>query len=208
MAMRVHEVHPAVVHAPLALLPLAALSDLRTALRPSWRRRYDDPGAGLWWATAATALFAGVAGLAASQQVHTHDERAERFLWLHGLGNVGLVAGAIGIAAYRSKHRASVPLAIVGLVASGASALTAYLGGEMVYEHGVGVRAMPEGESGGDSPRVLSWRALPVLVRDAVRGLGWLVQRTAEAFRRERQPLSLPETTADEGVGVQPVSGY
>lgn len=202
MGMRVHELHPAVVHAPLVLLPLAAVSDLRTALRTGrWKPR--DPGPGLWWAAAGSALFAGLAGFAASQEAKAGDHRAERMMWIHGLGNVGIVAGAIGIAAYRTSHRANVPLALTGLAACGASMFTAYLGGEMVYGHGVGVRAMQDPRAGGDSPPLLSLRALPVFLRDAVRGMAWLFGRTVQAARRIRRLRP-----ADEVEGLQPVSGY
>jgi hypothetical protein len=54
----------------------------------------------------------------------------------------------------------------------------------MVYAHGVGVRNMPWIAPTGvrRSPSVLSASAPGTFLRDAVRGLAWLVRRTARVF--------------------------
>lgn len=188
MGMRVSDIHPAVVHAPLALLPVAATVDLWASARPLRSHLSGDLGRPLWLAASGSALFAGLAGLAASQEAKTPDREAERMMWLHGLGNFGLVLAATGVAIWRSTHRPTRALALAGLGAAAASMYTAYLGGEMVYGKGVGVRAMTE-DAGIDerrSPPVLSWRAIPALFRDAWQGFGWLMRRTAEELRVAR----------------------
>jgi uncharacterized membrane protein len=188
VGLRVHEVHAAVIHAPLALLPTAAAVDLMAAA--TGNRSYGRLGRGLWWWAAGSALFAGLAGAAASQEIRADDQRASDMVWLHGIGNLGLLLGAIGIAAWRSVRPPSAALASVGLIASGASFYTAYLGGEMVYGHGIGIRAMPGYTRAGveDSPALFSRRAPGRFLRDAVAGLRWLFRRGSQAALG-RQPV-------------------
>ncbi|HXT99517.1 MAG TPA: hypothetical protein VN903_00905, partial [Polyangia bacterium] len=94
------------------------------------------------------------------------------------------VLGATGIALWRTFRRPSVTAAAVGLGACGAAIYTAYLGGEMVYAHGVGVRTMPWIAPTGvrRSPSVLSAAAPATFVRDAIKGFAWLLRRTVRAF--------------------------
>ncbi|HEY5452021.1 MAG TPA: DUF2231 domain-containing protein [Polyangia bacterium] len=182
MAMHVHELHAASTHAPLVILPAAALVDLVAAV--SGDRRKAALGRKLWWWGVGAGALAGVAGLAASQEIKAEDARSEDMMWLHGAANFAIVLGATGIALWRTFRRPSVTAAAVGLGACGAAIYTAYLGGEMVYAHGVGVRNMPWIAPTGvrRSPSVLSASAPGTFLRDAVRGLAWLVRRTARVF--------------------------
>jgi len=180
--MHVHELHAASTHAPLVILPAAALVDLVAAV--SGDRRKAALGRKLWWWGVGAGALAGVAGLAASQEIKAEDARSEDMMWLHGAANFAIVLGATGIALWRTFRRPSVTAAAVGLGACGAAIYTAYLGGEMVYAHGVGVRNMPWIAPTGvrSSPSVLSASAPGTFLRDAVRGLAWLVRRTARVF--------------------------
>ena len=182
MAMHVHELHAASTHAPLVILPAAALVDLVAAV--SGDRRKAALGRKLWWWGVGAGALAGVAGLAASQEIKAEDARSEDMMWLHGAANFAIVLGATGIALWRTFRRPSVTAAAVGLGACGAAIYTAYLGGEMVYAHGVGVRNMPWIAPTGvrRSPSVLSASAPGTFLRDAVRGLAWLVRRAARVF--------------------------
>jgi hypothetical protein len=74
--------------------------------------------------------------------------------------------------------------AALGLAVSGLAVYGAYLGGQMVYNRGVGVRALPKLAPNGirQSPPVLSASAPATFVRDAFGGLRWLLQRTARAL--------------------------
>jgi uncharacterized membrane protein len=184
MGMRVHELHSAAVHAPLAILPTAAAFDLAAAL--SRDRTLQRVGCVLWAVGAGASVFAGLAGLAASQEVRADDPETSDMMWLHGTGNVALTLTSVGMATYRAGRRASVTQAMVGLLACAASGYTAYLGGEMVYERGVGVTPMPEGSGRGvdRSPALLSRQAPATLVRDAMGGLRWLFGRASELLRR------------------------
>ena len=53
MPMLTHELHPSLVHAPLGLLPTAAIVDLSAAFYPR-AHPLHRLGRNLWWATAAT----------------------------------------------------------------------------------------------------------------------------------------------------------
>jgi uncharacterized membrane protein len=186
MGMHVHELHAAMVHAPLALLPTAATVDLAAALTGS--RHTARFGRQLWWVAAGSGLLAGMAGLAASQEVKGDSPRTSDMIWLHGVGNAGLVLGALGMVAWRRGHRPTVTQATLGLLACGMSLYTAYLGGEMVYGQGVGVRAMPGYTATGvaASPPLLSRAAPGAFLRDALQGLRWLVDRTRQAIAGRR----------------------
>jgi uncharacterized membrane protein len=174
MPLRTHELHPSLVHAPLVLLPAAAAVDLLAALSPR-DRRLDRVARRLWWATAGGSLLVGLTGMAASQEIDPGSDRARDMMFLHGVGNLLLVLSAFGVAAWRSRNRASLTSAVTGLVASGASIYTAYLGGELVYSHGVGVK--PLGGAAAETPALFSREGPARLARDAFRGLGWLLSR-------------------------------
>jgi len=189
MGMRVHEMHAATVHAPLVVLPAAALVDLAASL--SGDRRQAALGRKLWWLGVGAGALAGVAGLAASQEIKADEARSEDMMWLHGAANFAILLGATGLALWRTFRRPSVATAAIGLGACGVATYTAYLGGEMVYGRGIGVRPMPWIAPTGvrHSPPVLSVSAPAAFVRDAVAGFAWLVRRTLRAFAG-RQPVS------------------
>lgn len=184
MPMRTHELHPALVHAPLVLLPAAAIVDLVAALSPR-DRRLDRAGCRLWWGTTAAGLLAGLAGMAASQEIALRDDRARDRMFVHGLGNLTLVLSAAGVAAWRLSHRATLGTAAAGLVATGAAMYTAYLGGELVYTDGAGVKAL--GGAAAEAPALFSRQAPGRLARDAGRGLRWLFTRGRRALRGEQR---------------------
>lgn len=184
MGMHLHEIHAAAVHTPLCALPAAAIVDLAAALTGS--KTQAALGRTLWTVGVGGGLLAGVAGAAASREIKTDDRYAEDMMWLHGIGNVAILLGAAGIALWRRRHPPSVAQAAIGLAACGLASYTAYLGGEMVYHHGVGVRAMPKFAPEGvrHSPPVLSREAPRTFVRDAIRGFAWLFGHTADILRR------------------------
>jgi uncharacterized membrane protein len=201
MSMRTHELHPSLVHAPLVLLPAAAMVDLLAALSPR-DRRLDRAGAGLWWGTVAAGLAAGLAGMAASQEIELPDERARDRMFVHGIGNVALLLSALGVASWRSRHRASLTSAATGLLAAGAATYTAYLGGELVYSDGAGVK--PLGGAAAAAPALFSRQAPGRLGRDAVRGLRWLLSRGLEAVSgRRRVDRGALGPIAEAGTGAE-----
>jgi len=184
MAMRTHELHPSLVHAPLVLLPAAALVDTLAASRPG-HRGLERAGCALWWATTWSGLVAGLTGMAASQEIQVDSDHARDLMFVHGLGNLALVLSALGLSAWRSRHRASATSAAAGLVAAGIGAYTAYLGGELVYGHGAGVVRL--GGLAAEAPALFSRAAPARLARDAGRGLLWLLRRARRAASGEQR---------------------
>ncbi len=188
MAMQLHELHASVIHAPLVLLPAAAAIDV-AAVSVSGRvrrRALDAAGRRVWWAGVGAAALAGVAGMAASQEVRAREPRARDAMWLHGIGNTAILLAGIGLASWRWGHRATIASASLGAGAACAALYTAWLGGELVYTHGVGVKW--DGVA-ADTPPVLSPKAPARFFADAAKGLGWLLGRAGRLVAR-REPLA------------------
>ena len=143
--------HPAIVHLPLALLPAAILFDLAGLVRPTWTW-LERGGAFLLILAALGAAAAVVAGEqaeeglgplppAAHEVVHAHEDTGKKAL-------VGCAALAIArlLLSIRDRDRPRLTalfLRVLLLVAAGGTLLlmvrTADLGGQLVYRHGVGV---------------------------------------------------------------------
>lgn len=139
MAMKLHEVHPALVHFPLALLPLSIGADLLG--RATGNESLLDLGRRTMPLAAASGLVAGVAGLMAQTEVKA-EGGAMDLLKTHRTLNLGLVAIASAMAVKRSANeKPSAAYLGLGLVGVAAMMYTAYLGGEMVYRDGVGIEA-------------------------------------------------------------------
>jgi uncharacterized membrane protein len=137
MAMRLSEIHPALVHFPLALLPLAVGAD-SIALATNSRRLRDVGKWSIVGAAISTAV-AGVFGLIAQEEV-TLDAEGAKVLKTHRSLNVAVLAAVTAMALVRVRRRRPS----LGYVATGVAALvtvgvSAYLGGKLVYTFGAGV---------------------------------------------------------------------
>jgi uncharacterized membrane protein len=187
--MLLHELHPSVVHAPLALLPTAAVADLIAVTTGD--KAWAKVARRVWVAGTLSGVFAGVAGLAASQEVRLDSPRARDMTFLHGVGNAVILMGAMGVTAWRLKREPTVTTTVLGLAACGLALYTASLGGKMVYELGVGINPMPEDSPQGTlkGPPLLSARAPVALVKDALQGVKWLASRARELLTGAR-PLA------------------
>lgn len=143
--------HPAVVHFPLALLPVAILFDLLLFAAP--KSAWLDRAAAALYALAAAGAFAAVrAGEAAEAtlgplagEVHDlfeqHEKLGERSLYA-----LAALAAMRALLTWRDLRSDVVPRDFLRfvLLASGCGALvllasTADLGGRLVYRHGVAV---------------------------------------------------------------------
>jgi len=210
MKMLLHELHPSVVHAPLALLPTAAVADLIAVTTGD--RAWAKVGRRLWTAGTVSALFAGLAGLAASQEVKLEEPRARDMAFLHGVGNAFITVGAVGVTLWRLRRPPSVGQTVLGLLANAAALYTATLGGKMVYELGVGINPMPVDAVSGTlkGPPLLSRDAPRALLRDAIQGVRWLFGRARSAVSGEHplDPGAKGFGQGDEGpaVGLEALS--
>lgn len=151
MAMGLQEIHPAVVHMPLALAPLSIVSDLAGFAA-------DDPsleavGRATIGLAAAAAGIAAVTGLIAQEEVIAEGRAADHLVTHRNLNIVGGIALA-GMALWRRDHQPGPGYLALGAGVLGTMFYTAYLGGKMVYDHGVGVKAA--GGTRGDVPE-LRW---------------------------------------------------
>lgn len=187
MAIRLHELHPSVVHFPLTLVPAAAVCDAIAVATGD--RRIARLGEQLWLGGTSGLLLAGLAGAAASQEVAIKEPKARDMMFLHGIGNLAIATVAIGLTAWRRRNSPSVASAVLGLTGTLAAVYTAYLGGEMVYKHGVGVTGAHAPISMEDSPPLWSAQAPVKLVTDGGKGFAWLFSRLGKLLSR-RQPLT------------------
>lgn len=162
MKMKLQEVHPALVHFPIALLPLALGAD---ALG-KFGRKDELSAVGRWGITAAagSALVAGLFGLIAQEEVSADGEAMDMLITHRDL-NLGAVAVLIAMAVRRSRRRKpTLRYLASGLAALATVTYSAYLGGRMVYGSGVGVEkaggAVPTAPTiGQDEPVEIARRA-------------------------------------------------
>ncbi len=139
MAMKLHELHPSLVHFPLALLPLSVGADLLGRITGS--EELQDLGRRTIPLVAASGLLAGVAGLMAQTEVKAEGVAMDQ-LKTHRTLNLGLVAVAGAMAAQRARQeKPSAAYIGLGLLGIAVMSYSAYLGGTMVYHDGVGVEA-------------------------------------------------------------------
>lgn len=175
MSVRLHEVHPAIVHFPIAILPLAIGADLVGRLTGNEGLR--NAGRTLMPIAAASAALSAATGLVAQEEVEA-DGRAHDVLVTHRNINLGLVALTAAMAAWRSRRDGpSAGYLALGLAGLGAVSYSAYLGSKMVYEYGVGVDAaqgIKPGRGAELVPGQLGEAARDV-VQDVERGLPHVV---------------------------------
>ena len=131
-----HSWHPFIVHLPLVALLLAVLFDVVAAWRaaPRWR----DAGTILWWIGLAGTVAAVITGLLAYNRVD-HSDRAHEVMTLHR--NLAFAASTIllATAAWRWRKPFSRAAAALGVVGAVGLVGVGYLGGEMVYQHALGI---------------------------------------------------------------------
>lgn len=194
MAMRLQELHPSLVHYPLTFFPLALVADTlgkvtgsRTLLR-----------IGKWGigAAAVSAAAAGVAGLIAQESVNVEGP-TEDLLVTHRNLNLGFISVATAMAVQRSFRRAPTARYLgLGFAALGGALFAAYLGGHMVYEHGVGVRAA-RGVREEDAPILRPTRAREI-TRHAIGQAEMGLRRMVDETRHGRIMPALAHVDAPE----------
>lgn len=151
MPPRLNELHPSLVHFPIALMPVAIGADL--IARVTGSRRLAEVGRVLMPVAAASAAVSAAAGLVAAVEANA-QEKAGDLLVTHRNMNLSLTAVSALMAAWRwGEDEPSAGYLALGLAGIGAMSYSAYLGGKMVYEHGVGVKPA-DGLHDGDSPEL------------------------------------------------------
>lgn len=137
MAMQLQELHPALVHFPITMLPVSLATDA-IGRRTGNQTLLEAGRLGIGMA-AAGAAFAAVAGLLA-QESSRFDDEAREMLVTHRTLNLGLIGLTTAMAIRRARRKEpSLRYLAAGLAGVGMMTYSAYLGGRMVYGHGVGV---------------------------------------------------------------------
>lgn len=138
MAIRLEQIHPMLVHFPLALLPLSVGADaLGRATSNDALLAFGKTAA---CGAAVGALASAATGLIAGEEVNVEGESMDMLITHRNL-NVVATMVASGMAVWRFGRRTpSAGYLAIGAVGIGVVAYSAYLGGKLVYEIGVGVK--------------------------------------------------------------------
>jgi hypothetical protein len=133
---------------------------------------------------AASAAISAVTGLIAQEEAQVSGEAAD-LLVTHRNLNVSLTAVSALMAVWRwGRREPGAGYLALGLAGLGAMGYSAYLGGKMVYEHGVGVKPA-DGLRDGDSPE-LSLSQAGEAARRAVADVARGVPRAVDDLRAGR----------------------
>lgn len=133
-----HPIHPLLVPLPIGFLVGALLSDIAYAVwaAPAWA----DASRWLIAAGIVSALVAALAGF--TDFFGSRRIRQLRIAWYHMIGN--LTAVVLSIVNFLVHNRDDAPIMPTGLVLSAVVVLVllfnGWMGGEMVFRHGVAVR--------------------------------------------------------------------
>lgn len=207
MAIRLQQMHPAIVHLPIALLPLAVGADALG--RATGNRGLLSFGQKAICVAAVGALGAIASGLIAGEEVNVEGESRE-MLMTHRNLNLAATLAATGMAIWRAMNRRPSTVYLgVGAAGIGIVAYTAYLGGKLVYDTGVGVEPA-HGVYRADAPALRAGQArafVKTAATDLVHGVqhmaqevgkGQLVPTLVTAYRRRHVPGQLAEPATPE----------
>lgn len=137
MSIQLQQMHPAMVHVPITLLPLAVGADLLGYLID--KKSLHSFGKAAIVAAAVGAAAAAVTGLIAGEEVNVEGESRDMLMTHRNLNFIAtVVAGCMAFQRSQRRKPGAVYLG-VGLAGAGIVAYTAYLGGKLVYDTGVGV---------------------------------------------------------------------
>jgi uncharacterized membrane protein len=137
MAIRLQELHPSLVHLPITLFPTAIGIDL--VGRATGNDHLLETGRRAIGFAAVGAALSAITGLIAQEEVNVEGKTMDMLITHR---NINLTATIMTALMTRWRSRRSKPSATylaLGLAGVGALTYSAYLGGKLVYHHGVGV---------------------------------------------------------------------
>jgi uncharacterized membrane protein len=180
MAIRLQEMHPALVHLPIALLPLAVGADVVGSVTG------NEPVLSFVQKAiciaAAGAVAYAVTGLVAGEEVNVEGALQDMLITHRNLNFIATVV-ASSMALWRVTHRKpSAAYLGVGAAGVGVLAYTAYLGGKLVYGVGVGVEPA-HGVYRSDAPALKSGQVgsfVKTAGTDLVHGVQHMIQEVAK----------------------------
>jgi uncharacterized membrane protein len=146
--------HPVVVHFPIALLPVALGFDVLGWLFGS----RDLHAAGRWalWVGTLSAAVAVVTGLDGADDVHPYvSEAAEALMTVHLNMQLGTLGAAVGLSLWRLlarpfPARGRLVYLLLGAAMVANMMIASDFGGQMVFLHGVAVRVDGDSFQGGE----------------------------------------------------------
>jgi uncharacterized membrane protein len=149
----VPNLHMIVVHFPIALLPVAFAFDLLAWLTGA--RALQDSGRWTLWVGTIAAIAAVWSGLEGADDVHPYvSDAAEALMDVHMKLQLGTLGAAVGLSLWRlvappfpTRGRGLYLLLAAAMVAN--LVLASDFGGQMVFVHGVAVRADADSLQGG-----------------------------------------------------------
>jgi uncharacterized membrane protein len=180
MVVRLEQMHPALVHVPIALFPLSVGADLLGGATGSGSLLSFGRTAMCIAAVGGAASV--VTGLISGEEVNVQGPSMD-MLMTHRNLNVLAAVVASGLAAWRGSNREpTLGYLAAGTIGVGVLAYTAYLGGKLVYETGVGVEPA-HGVYRADAP-TLSFRTAETFAKaagtDLVHGVQHMLQEIAK----------------------------
>ena len=144
--------HPIVVHFPIALTIIAFLFSIAANARRSHPVSAQLAAAGHFtlWLAAIGAAIAVLFGWLAFNSIN-HDDAGHAAMLLHRSWAIPTAVGLVLLASwdawkYRVNELISVPMLFLLFLLSQAIAVTGWLGGEVVFRHGIGVLSLPSSE--------------------------------------------------------------
>lgn len=148
--------HPIVVHFPIALTIVSFLLSFASYARRNHPDSLQLAAAGHFtlWLAAIGATTAVLFGWLAFNSITNHDDAGHAAMLLHRSWAIPTAVGLILLASwdawkYRINELISVPMLLLLFLLSQSIAVTGWLGGEVVYRHGVGVLSIPSSSSSG-----------------------------------------------------------
>ena len=182
MAIHLQEMHPALVHLPIALLPLAVGADMAGSVTGS--DSVLSFGQKAICIAAAGAVASAVTGLIAGEEVNVKGASQDMLITHRNLNFIATVV-ATGMAIWRVNHRKPTAAYLgIGAAGVGIMAYTAYLGGKLVYNVGVGVEPA-HGVYRSDAPALKSGQ-VGAFVKTAGTDLAHGVQHMVEEVGKGR----------------------
>lgn len=140
--------HPAVVHFPIALILVSLIFHLMAKVLPQSKRSMHWAIVGHWtlWLAAIGALIAVLFGFEAYTSVN-HDDAGHIAMTLHRDWALPVAAAIVLFALWDSWKRRDTdlltwPMLALLLILTAGIVRTAWLGGEVVFVHGIGVKTV------------------------------------------------------------------